>query len=142
MLTIEPLRKDHALSMVFRDDQKDEVVFLMSALLGQNHEHAFCFLNDGEPVLIIGLCENWKKVFGSYTFFSKSWHPSFMITVVKASKKYLKNLEYDRIEHLVSCGRPWTDKMARLFGFRYVATLEKYINGENYKLYEIVNVRS
>lgn len=138
MLTIEPLTKEHLLSFQPIDGQEEEFKTLCEISYPRPEMHNFAVLNDDELVLLVGMKEKWAGVFDTYTVFADGWKPVFYKTLTRVAKGYFDYLDYDRIEHLVKCDRPWTDKMARMFGFKYVATLRKYINGRDYKLYEVV----
>lgn len=139
MLTIEGLKKEHIDAMNCLDIQSWEFDEFKNNSLVFSAPHNYCFLFDGEPVLIIGLFEKWPKCFGTYTFFSKNWNFIYYKTIVKVVKSYINYLEYDRIEHLISVDRPWTDRLVKIFGFEYNCTMRKYFNGKDYKLYEIVS---
>ena len=120
------------------DIQENEFEMIVDSFYNKRKGKMFIFENDGVPVLIIGMFEKWDRVYDTITIFSKYWKPSFYKTVIKKAKDYFAIIDCDRIEHMVNCERPWTCKMAELFGFKYVATFRKYYNGIDYKLYEIV----
>lgn len=139
MLTIEPLEKKHLLSFVPIKGQEEEFQTLCEITFGKHEMHNFCALDDNGMVLLFGMKEKWAGVYDTYTIFSDLWRPVYYKTMSRVAKGYFDYLDYDRIEHLVKCSRPWTDKIAEIFGFEYRTTLRKYINGNDYKLYEIVN---
>lgn len=128
--------------MVPLEGQEDEFQTLVELFYNRNEMHNFCFVDDETPVLMVGLKEKWANVYDSYTVFSPTWNPVFYKKVIRIAKGYLDKLDYDRIEHLAHCDRPWTDRMLKAFGFQYNTTLENYIGGKDFKLYEIVNGRS
>lgn len=142
MLILEPITNRHLQEFVPIKGQEQELETLRELFYDRNEPHQFCLLNGQEPVLLLGMKEKWVRVFDTYTVFSPSWKPVYYKSVIRAAKGYFRFLEYDRIEHLTHCDRPWTDKMAKAFGFEYAATLRKYINGKDYKLYEMVNGRT
>lgn len=138
MLTIDKIKNEHLIAFIPLDGQEEEFETLFEIYYNSNEPHGFCFLKDGIPVLLIGLKQKWHRVFDTFTVFSKSWKPVYYKTVVKESNSYFRKLDCDRIEHLIRCDRPWTDKMAKLFGFKYNTTFHKYCNGQDFKLYEVV----
>ena len=139
MLTIEPLDKSHLLSFRPMVGQEQEFQTLCDINYPRPEIHNFCVMNDDDMVLLIGMKEKWAGVYDTYTVFSDGWKPVYYKTLVRVVKGYFEHLDYDRIEHLVRCDRPWTDKMARMFGFEYNTTFRKYAHGRDYKLYEVVN---
>lgn len=138
MLTLEPTTNKHLEQFVPLDMQEGEFNTLCELLYNKQEKHNFCILFDGVPILLLGMKEKWDKVYDTYTVFSPEWKASYYKYIVRLTKKYFAHLDYDRIEHLCRCERVWTSKMAKLFGFQEGPLMKKYINGNDYKLFEIV----
>ncbi len=138
MLINKQLTDEHIEAFVPLEEQSADCETLYSLYYKKDKKGSFAIIADDEVVLIMGIREKWNNVYDTFTIFSPNWKPIYYREVLMQSKDYFSKLKYDRIEHLISCDRPWTDKMASMFGFTYAATLRKYINGKDYKLYEIV----
>lgn len=138
MLTSRKTTDNDFLLFAPSPDQLDEFSMIREIFYGYDKENCLTVLDGDNPVLLIGMREKWHKVYDTFTIYSASWKPVYFKSFVKIAKDYFSNIDYDRIEHLISCDRPWTDKTARFFGFKYNTTFKKYINGKDYKLYEIV----
>lgn len=122
------------------DEQRDEFSAMCHLFYGKNEMHNFCLLKDDMPVLLVGMKEVWRGVYDTYILFSKSWKPLYYRPIIRAAKGYFDFLDYDRIQHLVRCERPWTHKMARAFGFVNETPdgMQKYMGGKDYFMYAIV----
>lgn len=140
MLTIKRIDKQDLVRFIPIEIQRGyDIEAIADFVVYGNEPHFYAFYDGENPVLLIGLKEKWPRVFDSFTIFSVYWKPAHYKDVLKKARAYLLDLDYDRIEHMVHCDRPWTEKMANAFGFSYCATLRKYANGKDYKLYEVVN---
>lgn len=132
-------------------EDKDLVEFCPIALQAQEYETIkeiyyekdksgiFVFRYQDTPILIIGLMQKWPRVYDTATLYSEKWKPVYFKEVIKKAKEFILSFDYDRIEHMVHCDRPWTDKMVKAFGFTYNTTIRKAYGGKDFKLYEIVN---
>lgn len=138
MLTVRYTTDQDYERFIADDSQKAEFETVAEMFYGFQKPHCLTLLDNNEPVILIGMAEKWNRVYDTFTIYSKLWKPIYFRSFVKIAKEYFSKVDCDRIEHLISCDRPWTDKTARLFGFKYNCTLHKYINGKDYKLYEIV----
>lgn len=141
MLTIERLKLAHFDVFEPIDIQaletQNTIEFIKQTDIGIHNAAVF---DNGKIVLIFGLFELWQGVFSSYTLFSKHWKPMYYRTVTRFFREYIKELDFDRIQHMVSCDRKWTHKMAKLFGFKNETPepLKKYMYGKDYYMYAIV----
>lgn len=141
MLTFEKLEPGHFNNFDPIDIQDQEtkttIDFVRDNDIGP---HNVAVIADGKVVLIVGIFEIWDKVFSSYTLFSKHWKPIYYKYISAFFLSYLKYLDYDRIQHMVSCDRDWTHKMARFFGFKLETPMpmKKYMYGKDYYMYALV----
>jgi len=140
MLTLRPTSEDDFELFNVIDLQRDEYSLFVTDHFDDRLPHMFTFYCGSNPVLLIGIKEMWPMVFDSYTIFSKHWKPIHFRSVLSISKKYLKFIEYDRIQHLVDEERPWTHKMARFLGMECETPngLKKYVGGETRYMYVLV----
>lgn len=138
MLILEWLDRRHLLDFSPMEGQEEEYITVCDYYWNNPSSLAFCFSDKNGPVLMIGLEEKWEKVYDTFTIFSRNWKPVYYKDAIREARNFFKDFRCDRIEHLVRTDRPWTDKMAKMFGFEYNCTLHKYINGQDYKLYEVV----
>jgi len=141
MLTLRKVYKSDFDNFEPIDMQAIEFLNYFAINFEEDQPHNFAFECDGEIVLLISLREMWPGVYDSFTIFSKHWRPVFYKSVSRAAKNYLKNINYDRIQHLVSCERPWTHKMAKMFGMKCETPdgMDKYVSGEKRYMYAIVS---
>lgn len=72
----------------------------------------------------MGYIENTPGMFWSYTLFSEKWRPSYYGFAVKYARNYLNFLDFNEIWHIVDKGKPWTVKMAKMFGYAYVSDID------------------
>lgn len=141
MLTLRPTSEyDFELFDVI-DLQREEYRIFVEDHFDEMAPHMFTFYYGDSPVLLIGIKEMWPMVFDSYTIFSKKWKPVHFRSVLSLTKKYLKFIEYDRIQHLVAESRPWTHKMAKFLGMECETPngLKKYVGGQTRYMYVLVN---
>lgn len=138
MLTSRVITDDDLTSFIPMDGQEDDFLNICDIFYQKPKGESLVVLDKEIPVLLIGMRERWHKVYDTFTIYSNSWKPIYFREFVKLAKDYFEKIDYDRIEHLISCDKPWTDKTAKFFGFTYNTTLLKYINSKDYKLYEIV----
>lgn len=138
MLTHKVITKEDLVEFVPLPYQYEEYQTVIDILDAGLLPDAHMFYDNGIPVAIVSVYEKWPKVFDTMTVFSIAWTPKCFKYVIKYAKAYIDNMDYDRIEHIVRCNRPWTDKMARAFGFKFCALMRKYYAGQDVKLYEIV----
>lgn len=99
---------------------------------------SFTVIVDSEPVLIFGLYNNRPNVYYAFTVFSAGWKPKYYKHIIKWSKLFFEKFSFERIEHLISCDRPWAHKMIKLFGFTCEGILRKYSEGKDYYMYAVV----
>lgn len=120
--------------------QKEEFETIRDLFYGKEKSNIFVFKDtDGVPVLITGVMEKWPRVYDTATVYSAAWRPVYFKHVLKKAKLFFSSFDCDRIEHMVHCDRPWTDKLAQAFGFKFNTVVRKAYNGKDFKLYEIVN---
>jgi len=141
MLTLRAINNSDFETFSPIDIQSKEFLDFFAGFYKPEDPHNFAVVFNGNIVLLIGMREMWPGVFDTYTLFSKHWKPVYFKTISRLVKKYIAEMKYDRIQHLVSCNRSWTHKMVKLFGFKNETPdgMDKYIGGEKRYMYAIVS---
>lgn len=139
MLTLDTATDMDLAAFVPMELQRAEYATIKELFYGKPKDGIFVFRDGDSPMLIIGLMPKWPRVYDTATLYSVNWKPIYFRQVIKKAKEFFLFFDYDRIEHMIHCDRPWTDKMIEAFGFTYNTTIRKAYGGKDFKLYEIVN---
>lgn len=128
-LTLEPLSLDILKSFDVIDIQQEDKAFLIESFSDGLPPHQGCFSVDGVPILLIGITNKTEEcgLYWTWTLFGKSFHPKYYKSIIKQCNHYRSLLALDGIYHIIDVGKPWTRKMAKIFGFKFYSVVsDKY----------------